>query len=113
MLYVIIIICHANVNSLQTSQNDLRSLGILLYQMLCGVHPFPSVKGASIDVDMNEELRFPGKLSIEAVDLMRKLFEQDPDSRLTSIRQILDHPWLAATTSENGTLIYVDCVTIP
>ncbi|GMF14345.1 unnamed protein product [Phytophthora lilii] len=80
---------------------DMFALGIVLYILLCGAHPFDTYNNLS-----DEEIRkriLKGKfrtqsrawqsISPSARDLIKKLLETDPNKRL-SAEQALQHPWL-------------------
>uniref|UniRef100_H3GS53 Uncharacterized protein n=1 Tax=Phytophthora ramorum TaxID=164328 RepID=H3GS53_PHYRM len=80
---------------------DMFALGIVLYILLCGSHPFDTYNNLS-----DEEIRkriLKGKfrtqsrawqsISPSARDLILKLLETDPNQRL-SAEQALQHPWL-------------------
>ncbi|KAG6594165.1 CAMK protein kinase [Phytophthora cinnamomi] len=80
---------------------DMFALGIVLYILLCGSHPFDTYNNLS-----DEEIRkriLKGKfrtqsrawqsISPSARDLIQKLLETDPNKRL-SAEQALQHPWL-------------------
>ncbi|POM66245.1 CAMK protein kinase [Phytophthora palmivora] len=82
-------------------KSDMFALGIVLYILLCGAHPFDTYNNLS-----DEEIRkriLKGKfrtqsrawqsISPSARDLIKKLLEIDPNKRL-SATQALQHPWL-------------------
>ncbi|KAI9910070.1 hypothetical protein PsorP6_010738 [Peronosclerospora sorghi] len=77
------------------------ALGIVLYILLCGSHPFDPYNNLT-----DEEIRtriFKGRFGTRyrawnsilpsAKDLIRNLLEIDPDKR-PSAEQALQHPWL-------------------
>lgn len=80
---------------------DMFSVGCILCEMLCGVHPFftPEVdnaESAQARITESQPARLPRELvegaSREAADLCRRLLEKDPRKRL-SAAQALAHPW--------------------
>jgi len=64
------------------------SLGILLFDMVCGDIPFESG-----DEIVKAKLNFKGRLSPEVKDLIRKCLTIRPADRLT-LEQVLAHPWI-------------------
>jgi calcium/calmodulin-dependent protein kinase I len=77
---------------------DCWSLGVILYIMLCGFHPFfEEDSEATRDKILNGRYEFPSPfwdtISEDAKDLIRKLLVVDPEKRL-SAQEILNHPWL-------------------
>ena len=72
------------------------SLGILLYDMLCGDVPYETD-----DQILNAELVwFPQlNLSQEAKNLIRLCLDPDPESRIT-LQQVLNHSWIKTSSPQ-------------
>ncbi|CAG9319039.1 unnamed protein product [Blepharisma stoltei] len=76
---------------------DWYLLGVLLYEMLCGIPPFFSHSRDQLFNNIrNAKLSFPVKISFEAKDLISKLLKRDPTQRLGSsfdADEIKSHPF--------------------
>jgi CRP-like cAMP-binding protein len=88
---------------------DMWALGVIVYMMLLGRHPFDSDGDASDEViaERIKEQRQPplsgdgshaGNLSPSALDLIVKLMEPDPKKRMTA-HEMLHHPWVTGETA--------------
>uniref|UniRef100_A0A7N0VHV1 non-specific serine/threonine protein kinase n=1 Tax=Kalanchoe fedtschenkoi TaxID=63787 RepID=A0A7N0VHV1_KALFE len=80
---------------------DVWSAGVILYILLCGVPPFQAETeqglAQAIIRSVIDFKRDPWpKVSDNAKDLVRKMLNRDPKSRLTA-QEVLDHPWLQNT----------------
>ncbi|AAZ11787.1 rac serine-threonine kinase, putative [Trypanosoma equiperdum] len=82
---------------------DWWSLGILLYEMLEGIPPFYSENvSAMYDKILSSELQFGDgeggsnnmpQISEEAQDLLRRLLDRNPDTRLQDVEELKGHPF--------------------
>lgn len=77
---------------------DWWSFGSIVYEMLVGIPPFYSKNRDQMFKNiLNHEPDFPEKLSAEAVDLIERLLEKNPEHRLgageTGVDEVMNHPW--------------------
>ena len=104
-----------NKGYIPDAKSDLWSVGIILFIMLCGVHPF-DLTGTSTDEEIAERIKKDprppiGKitehLSPSAVDLIKKLMTKDPEKRMTA-EEMLSHPWITGETASKSKMIDSD-----
>ncbi|KAI8342019.1 kinase-like domain-containing protein [Chlamydoabsidia padenii] len=74
---------------------DLWSLGVLLYEMICGKPPFESTVGTRETYQRIKkvDVLYPAYVSKEAKDLIQKLLQYKSSDRL-SLHKILQHPFI-------------------
>uniref|UniRef100_A0ACD5Y394 Uncharacterized protein n=1 Tax=Avena sativa TaxID=4498 RepID=A0ACD5Y394_AVESA len=77
---------------------DVWSAGIIFYILLCGVPPFwgdtdERIAESIIRGEINFEREPWPKVSNTAKDLVKKMLDPDPSTRLTA-KQVFEHPWL-------------------
>lgn len=74
---------------------DLWSLGVLCYEFLTGNPPFEESSGyrATYRRIAKVDLHFPTGMPEDAMDLISKLLQHDPERRL-SLENVLRHPWI-------------------
>ena len=96
-------------NSTMLPSQDMWALGVILYIMLTGLHPY-DLEGAATDEEI-EEAVLSGKkpplrnspitahLSDSSLDLIEKLMAHDPNQRLTAF-EMLEHPWVKGETAK-------------
>ena len=80
----------------KTDAMDMWAVGVVLFIMLCGVHPF-DLKGIKTDKEIEAKIKknpyapihLATHLSPSARDFMKQLMEPNPDERLTAITALV------------------------
>ena len=73
---------------------DIWGLGVCLYCMVCGEYPFNEETQEELILSIiKNELEVPDSVSPLFKDLISKLLDKNPNSRIT-IEQIKKHPWM-------------------
>lgn len=76
-----------------SSQCDIWSLGVVLYQIMTGNMPFVgNTQTALFNAIKNKHPFIPYHLSDDLKDLLRKMLNKDPSKRITPT-EALNHPW--------------------
>jgi len=88
---------------------DMWAVGVILYIMLTGVHPFDLAGTASdeeIEVLIQKDpypplgVGYTDHLSPSGVDLIKRLMEPDPDKRITAY-EMINHSWVRGETASS------------
>lgn len=92
------------INKNFNEKTDMWSIGIIVYEMLVGKHPYSSKEKIGIMKEIYKgNLDFENQnftnLSFSAQDFIKKLLQINPEERL-SAKDALLHPWLGLTTKE-------------
>eukprot|EP00956_Cyclotella_meneghiniana_P000622 scaffold674_cov63-Cyclotella_meneghiniana.AAC.9 len=92
---------------------DMWALGVIVYIMLTGIHPF-DIRGNATDEEIEADVRnvdlplplgpdyaFANHLSSSAEDLIRRLMNRDPKERISAY-EMLHHPWVTGETASKS-----------
>ena len=96
---------------------DMWALGIIVYIMLTGLHPF-DLTGNTPDAEVERKILalesppimnspITAHLSKSAIDLIEKLIVWDPKKRMTAM-QMLGHPWVRGETARTDKMVDSD-----
>ncbi|XP_061208213.1 SNF-related serine/threonine-protein kinase-like isoform X2 [Neopsephotus bourkii] len=75
-------------------EQDIWSLGVILYMLVCGHPPFQEANDSeTLTMIMDCRYTVPAHVSAQCADLISRMLQRDPKCR-ASLEQIEGHPWL-------------------
>lgn len=82
---------------------DWWSLGVVIYTLLVGKHPYPATRdhASQHKVVSGVEIEFPSDLSRDAVSVIQKLLQKDPELRLSSVESLKTDPYFSDLSFED------------
>lgn len=87
-----------------TSKADLWSVGVMLYEVLCGSHPFKSIDSILDLVHKVEKnkIQFPSSANISpyGIDLLKRLLKKNPYERI-GWDEFFNHKWFKMLSSSS------------
>ncbi|KAJ2781606.1 hypothetical protein GGI15_003170 [Coemansia interrupta] len=87
-----------NASEISGEAADIWSLGVCLYCFVFGTLPFAGSSVMEVMDSVSEcDLRFPGPFDKDLNDLLSRMLERNPDTRIT-LDEIREHPWV----TQNG-----------
>lgn len=79
-----------------SSPIDIWSTGVCLFGMLCGFLPFEADSYPELGKKVcNDEPNYPSTLSPNALDLLKRILDKDPNTRI-KITEIYQHPFVTS-----------------
>ena len=99
-----------------SKEMDMWSMGVILFIMLTGHHPF-DLNGTNTDEEIEEIIKrnpqpplespVATHLSDSAKDLIKKLMTKNKKKRMTS-EELLSHPWIRGVTARDSIMVDSD-----
>jgi len=82
---------------------DWWSLGVVMYTLLVGKYPYPATQehASQHKVVSGVEIEFPSDLSVNAVNVIKKLLQKDPELRLSNLESLKTDPYFEGLSFED------------